>query len=111
MPTDPDRLSERMWASMARAIIGSGSYTLRGDDSGQIQVLAQWLRQCKDQGFDWKTVYQQIYNSWAQRRPLLPPSEEMERLVGSLIAPPPKYRCPKPLVWATVHAQLRDWYE
>jgi hypothetical protein len=87
---------------MASAIIGSGSYALHGRDQEQIQVLAELMRQGARQGFDWRTEYQSIYFVWAERRPLLPPLGEMERLVGFI--------CPVPDVWAAAHQRLlRAW--
>jgi hypothetical protein len=69
------------WEAMASAIIGSGTYALDGQDEAQIRVLVEWLRQGRKQSFDWRRTYQDIYDFWSKHRPLLPPLNEMEKLV------------------------------
>lgn len=81
LPEDNDRDREMMWLAMAEAIIGSGSYALRGDARGQIQVLVDWLREGVDQGYDWHGAYHRIYARWAASRPLLPSPSDIEPLV------------------------------
>lgn len=77
----PESPEASMWSSMASAIVGSGSYAIRGQERQQIEILAQWLREGHRQGYDWRGTYQALYHSWASHRPLLPSPEEMERRV------------------------------
>src|SRR2546422_1122822 len=63
--------------SRCMAVIGSGTYELRGIPDQQIPVLRSVLLDAKDKGADWELIYSAIYELWAPQRPLLPLPEEM----------------------------------
>ena len=72
---------EAMWAGMASAIAGSGSYALDGTDRKQVENLVTWLRQGRDKGYNWQRTYAGIYAYWGRMRPLFPTPDEMASLV------------------------------
>jgi hypothetical protein len=75
-----DRGQEMMWFGMAEAIVGSGSYVLRGEEGSQIPLLVDWMREGADRGYDWQGAYRRIYDSWANSR-ALPSPTDMQALV------------------------------
>jgi hypothetical protein len=54
---DPLSEQDQMYLFRCLAIVGSGSYALRGTDQEQITVLSSTLRQAKENGADWKRIY------------------------------------------------------
>lgn len=82
-----DGLEGKSWSAMASAIVGSGSYGVRGEESEQIHVLVEWMREGRKRGFPWLETYRRLHRNWAPHRPLLPDPLEMERLVKAESAP------------------------
>lgn len=81
-PTASSTLSEPEWQAGARAIVGSGTYSLEGAEDLQLARLVEWLRKGVAAGFDWRQLYDAIYEQWHERRPNLPKPASMEILIG-----------------------------
>lgn len=79
--TEEPVMPEAIWASLARAIVGSGSYELEGHPSLQIDRLTAWLQEGRKFGYDWEGEYLRIYSSWHSRRPRLPHPDQMKARV------------------------------
>jgi hypothetical protein len=61
------------------AVIGSGTYALRGHEEQQIAVLRSFLKHARQEGANWQRLYSVIYEMWSAKRPLLPTVEEMTK--------------------------------
>src|SRR5436190_22240549 len=73
-----------MYLSRCMAVMGSGTYQLRGTPDQQILVLRSVLLDAKEKGADWQLIYSAIYDVWASQRPLLPLPEEMSVQISSI---------------------------
>jgi hypothetical protein len=69
---DPLSEQEEMYLFQCLAIVGSGSYALRGSEQQQVTILHSTLSRAKESGADWKRIYSAVYNLWAAKRSLLP---------------------------------------
>ena len=68
---------DRKYFLRCSAIIGSGTYHLKGVPHQQIEVLKLSLQRARSKGADWQRIYVMIYDYWAARRPLLPSVDKM----------------------------------
>jgi hypothetical protein len=73
-----EEISEGMWAAMAQAIMGSGTYQLNGNSEQQIDALTDWMKLGRDRGFDWRSLYVQLHKRWSTKRPQMPPIDLMD---------------------------------
>ena len=69
------------------AVIGSGTYELRGIPEKQISVLQSVLLDAKENGANWELIYSAIFDTCAPQRPLLPTPDEMARQISAIERP------------------------
>ncbi len=67
----------RQWRSLCNAVVGSGTYMIRGYPEEQVTTLRDVLRLTADDGVEWRPIYEDLYNRWHTRRPHFPTPAEM----------------------------------
>lgn len=77
--------TDLQWLSRCMAVVGSGSYALRGTQEQQVIVFRQILIAAKEKGADWPRICLAVYEVCGHMMGHFPSLEEMISQVRSVV--------------------------